>query len=101
MGQAKRRGTYAERLQAVKARIEGLKPEKIVCNHCNQEIVDIVTLNTKGMLDIEAAFGGLCPQCKRVTYAIKGSSAAVAMLMAAMEVDPSNVGVILKHSNEG
>ena len=84
MGQAKRRGTLEQRVQEAKARIDALRPEVIVCNDCKGEIRDIIDLPAKGLDGIDAVFGGICPECKSTTYAVKGDPQAVERLMVAM-----------------
>jgi hypothetical protein len=74
MGQAKKRGTPAERAEQAKARIaaiETMMPKEIICNHCQAAITDIQIMDSKGMPGIEAVFGGHC-DCGHTTLAIKG-----------------------------
>jgi len=84
MGQAKQRGTTQERINAAKARIDSLRPKAIICNQCGHEITEIVDLNTHRMDGVDAAFAGLCQQCGRSTYAIKGRPEAVEALKRVM-----------------
>lgn len=84
MGQAKRRGSLEQRVSIAKARIDTLRPKAIICNDCKGEITDVVDLDIRGMTGIDAAFAGLCPECKGSTYAIKGTPAAVEALMVAL-----------------
>lgn len=85
MGQAKQRGSQADRIRQAKERIEALKPEFIVCNNCQAHIVDIHVMNTGGMNGIDAAFGGVCPSCSQTTYAVKGEPDAMADFSLAMD----------------
>jgi hypothetical protein len=59
MGQAKQRGSQAERVKEAKAKIEALKPATIVCNSCQKDITDIHVMDTRGMTGITAAFAGM------------------------------------------
>lgn len=85
MGQAKQRGSQADRIEQAKAKIEALKPDHLVCNNYQAEVTDIQTMNTRGIAGIDAAFAGICPSCGQSTYAIKGEPDAVANLAGAME----------------
>lgn len=62
------------------AKIDALRPDSLICNNCQHSITDIHEMPTKGMDGIEAAFAGICPNCKSDTYAIKGDPIAVAQL---------------------
>lgn len=84
MGQAKLRGTFQDRAAAAKARLDALRPKVIICNECKGEITEIVDLDAKGVVGIDAAFAGICPTCKSPTYAIKGEPEAVGELMNVM-----------------
>ena len=85
MGQAKNRGNSEQRAEQAKARIEAMKPETIVCNHCKAVLTDIVTLDARNMPGIEAAFAVHCPDCKHDTWAVKGHPDAVTAVALAME----------------
>jgi hypothetical protein len=85
MGQAKHRGSQAERIRQAKERIEALKPEFIVCNNCQSHIFNVHAMNTSGMDGIDAAFGGVCPSCRQTTYAVKGDPGAIADFSIAMD----------------
>ena len=85
MGQAKNRGSFQDRVEAAKAKMDALRPESITCNNCQHAISDVFPLDSRGMSGIDAAFGGLCPECGQSTYAIKGSEDAVEKLMMVME----------------
>lgn len=85
MGQAKQRGSQAERIEQAKARMDSLKPEFIVCNNCQTHIKDFHVMNTRGMDGIDGAFGGVCPSCGQSTYAVKGTPDAMADFAEAMD----------------
>lgn len=84
MGQAKQRGTAEQRAEQAKQRIDTLKPSVIVCNECETETGDIAILDTRGLRGLDAAFAGLCPKCKAVTYAFKGDPVAIARFSEVM-----------------
>lgn len=85
MGQAKQRGTQADRIARTKAKIEALKPEYIVCNNCQAHINDIHAMDTRGMDGIDVAFAGICPFCGQSTCAVKGTSEAMTDFAIAMD----------------
>lgn len=94
MGQAKRRGSVEQRISEAKARIDALRPAAIICNDCKGEITEIEDLNIRGMTGIDAAFAGVCKQCKGVTYAIKGNPDSVEVLMMALAESTGDVPLI-------
>ena len=85
MGQAKLRGNLDSRVADAIKKIESLKPDHIVCNNCQQKVTEIVTLDSRGMKGIEAAFAAHCPTCDHDTWAIRGDPDAVADLYMAIE----------------
>ena len=84
MGQAKRRGSIEEREAHANARVESLKPTSIVCYHCQAEIADVHTIDTRGLNGIDGAFAGRC-SCGHTTWAIVGNPNAVAELAESMQ----------------
>lgn len=66
-------------------KIEALKPDHIVCNNCQAILAEIITLDSRGMKGIEAAFFAYCSACNHDTWAIRGDPVAVAELSMAME----------------
>lgn len=96
MGQAKRRGSLDQRISEAKGRIDAMRPAAIICNDCKSEITEIEDMNIRGMSGIDAAFAGVCKQCKGTTYAIKGEPDSVEALMMALSEStggPMIVGV--------
>lgn len=94
MGQAKQRGSQAERIAQAKARVDAFKPEHIGCNNCQAHITDIQTMDTRGMPGIDAVFAGICPDCGQCTYAMHGDPDAVADLNEAMNAAMSHEGIL-------
>jgi hypothetical protein len=84
MGQAKSRGSHAERVELAKARIEALKPTIITCNNCKAGITDIQVMDSCGLAGIRAAYAGMC-QCGHTTFALQGEPEDVAAAMVALE----------------
>ncbi|BBB64226.1 hypothetical protein UNDKW_5953 (plasmid) [Undibacterium sp. KW1] len=84
MGQAKNRGTLEQRAADAKAKLDSIKPAGIVCNECKADILEIQTMNTRGMPGIAGVFAGVCA-CGSTTYAMQGDKEAIADLMLAME----------------
>lgn len=76
MGQAKQRGTAAQRAAQAQAKIEATRPEKLVCNGCNADVTTIHPVSTRGLRGIEAIWVGLC-DCGQTTFAASGEPKAV------------------------
>jgi hypothetical protein len=93
MGQARQRGTQAERTESAQARLEAIKPAAIICNKCKARITDVQILDSKGMPGIEAIFAGEC-ECGDTTIAMKGEPAAVVKAMEAFQ-DSTGEDIIL------
>lgn len=89
MGQAKRRGTQEQRTQQAREKIEALRPDSLICNNCQRPITEVHEMPTRGMDGIEAAFAGICHECKSDTYAIKGDPRAVALFYAYLKEQSS------------
>lgn len=85
MGQAKNRGSLAQRIAEAKAKVEALKPEKLTCNKCQSAITDIQAMDTRGMDGIDGAFAGICSNCGETTIAFLGDPEKVADAMEAYE----------------
>lgn len=94
MGQAKLRGKRESRVIEAMKKIEALKPDHIVCNNCQAKLAKIVTLDSRGMKGIEAAFFAYCSACNHDTWAIRGDPDAVANLLMAMEGETGLKGKI-------
>lgn len=76
MGQAKARGTQAERIAQAQAKIAATRPEKLVCNGCGGDVTDIHPVSTRGLRGIEAIWVGQCA-CGQTTFAASGEPQAV------------------------
>jgi len=66
MGEAKRRGTRKQRIEAAKRRIEELRPEFIICESCGEKLTNIDHIPMRDA-DAEALFAAQCPRCNFVT----------------------------------
>ncbi len=76
MGQAKNRGTQAERIAQAKAKVEATRPEKLVCNSCSADVTAIHPVSTRGLRGIDAIWVGQC-ECGHTTFAASGEPKAV------------------------
>lgn len=85
MGQARQRGTLAQRQQAALDRQLALRPKFITCNHCQATLTEMDAVDVSSLPGISAAFEAQCPHCEHATYAIKGEAEAVARLHAQIE----------------
>jgi hypothetical protein len=85
MGQAKQRGTREQRMAQAQAKIDVLRPEKLVCGACKTAFTDFEAMDTRHMRGINAAFGGHCPACGEAVLAFSGEPDAVADAMVAWQ----------------
>lgn len=76
MGQAKNRGSQAERIAQAQAKIAATRPEKLVCNGCGADVTSINPVDTRGLRGIEAIWVGQCA-CGQTTFAASGEAKAV------------------------
>jgi hypothetical protein len=76
MGQAKIRGSQAERIAQAQAKIEATRPEKLVCNGCGADVTTINPVSTRGLRGIDAIWVGQC-ECGQTTFAASGEPKAV------------------------
>ena len=86
MGQAKRRGSLAQRVAAAQARIEATRPEKLVCNGCGADVTSIHPVSTRGLSGVEAIWVGQC-DCGQTTFAASGEPHAVQAFFDALGSD--------------
>lgn len=93
MGQAKKRGPQTVRIEQAKAKINALKPDKIVCNHCKSDITDIQPLDSRGMVGITAVFSGSCT-CGHSTLAVLGDKDAAADVIMAFQDTMGEDGIL-------
>jgi len=76
MGQAKNRGSQAERIAQAQAKIEAGRPEKLVCNGCGADVTTINPVSTRGLRGLDSIWVGQC-ECGQTTFAAKGDPKAV------------------------
>lgn len=86
MGQAKLRGNQAERIAAAQAKIEATRPEKLVCNGCQADVLAIHPVSTRGLRGVEAIWVGQC-ECGQTTFAASGEPKAVQAFFDALSED--------------
>ncbi len=101
MGQAKQRGSKDQRIAQAKAKIDALRPEKLVCGSCKTAFNDFAAISTRNMPGIHAAFGGVCPSCGETVLAFSGEKEAVANAMIAWQDAMESEGKLGKQSRSG
>ncbi|KIG11227.1 hypothetical protein BurMR1_1887 [Burkholderia sp. MR1] len=101
MGQAKQRGTKDERIALAKAKVDALRPEKLVCGACKTAFSDFDAMDTRNMKGIHAAFGGTCPSCGETVLAFSGDKDAVADAMIAWQDAMGSEGKLGMQSRSG
>ena len=85
MGEAKKRGTQAERISQAHARLDALRPEKLVCGACQTAFTEFEGMEPRDMPGIHAIFGGECPNCGESVISFNGEPEAVAAAMLAYQ----------------
>ena len=101
MGQAKQRGTKEQRVAQAKAKVEALRPAKLVCGACKTAVTDFDAMDTRNMHGIQAAFGGICPSCGETVLAFSGEQEAVANAMIAWQDAMESEGKLGMQSRNG
>ncbi len=76
MGQAKNRGSQAERIAEAQTKLAATRPEKLVCNGCGGDVTTINPVSTRGLRGLEAIWVGQC-DCGQTTFAATGEPKAV------------------------
>ena len=75
MGEAKRRGSQADRISQAHARLDALRPEKLVCGACQTAFTEFEGMEPRDMPGIRAIFGGECPNCGESVISFNGEPA--------------------------
>ncbi|HEX7749674.1 MAG TPA: hypothetical protein VF445_13075 [Bordetella sp.] len=101
MGQAKTRGTQDQRIAQAKAKVDALRPAKMVCGACKTSFTDFGLIDARGMPGIHAAFGGVCPSCGETVLAFSGDKDAVANAMIAWQDAMGAEGKLGMQSRDG
>lgn len=83
MGQAKLRGSQAERVAAARDKIEATRPEKLICNGCSAELTELNPVSTRGLRGIDSIWVGQC-QCGQTTFAANGDPKSVQAFFEAL-----------------
>lgn len=86
VGQAKNRGTQAQRVADAQAKIAASKPEKLICNGCQADVLNIHPVSTQGLSGVEAIWVGQC-DCGQTTFAASGEPKAVQAFFDALSED--------------
>ena len=85
MGQAKERGTQAERIAQAAAVADKLRPPEMRCNVCHALLNDVSALDIRTLTGIHAGYGAHCSACDQDTWAVRGEPAAVRAFYTALE----------------
>ena len=86
MGQAKNRGSQAERIAEAQTKLAATRPEKLVCNGCGGDVTTIHPVSTRGLPGVDAIWLGQC-DCGQTTFAATGKPAAVQAFFDALSAD--------------
>lgn len=101
MGQAKNRGTQAQRVAEAVEKANELRPENLVCGACETRFADFRTINTSGLVGIAAGFKGICPNCGRTVVAYRGDDDAIADVLAPIMVEHQDDAILSDQSVNG
>lgn len=85
MGQAKNRGTAAQRAQQAIARERAKLPASVKCNSCQADLPDIWPFKTQGYPGLQAAGAAFCYDCNAPTLALSGTPEGMARAAAAWQ----------------
>ena len=100
MGQAKKRGSQAERIAQAMAKVEAKRPEKLICNTCGGDVTTINPVSTRGLRGLDAIWVGQC-DCGQTTFAASGEPKAVdAFFFALSENTELTLGAQSKDGEE-
>lgn len=86
MGQAKLRGSQAERVAQAQAKLFANKPEKLVCNACGADVMQVNPVSPRGLRGLESIWVGHC-ECGQTTFAASGEPKAVQAFFEAVSMD--------------
>jgi RNase P subunit RPR2 len=85
MGEARSRGTQANRAQqAMNSQLAQQAP-RLVCNRCQAALADVTAQDVAHLQGIQLAFSAHCATCAQDTWAVRGEAAAVKAFYDALE----------------
>lgn len=80
MGQAKNRGSQADRVAQAVARERAKFPASVKCKSCQADLTEITPLSTKGHPGIWLMGQAKCRPCDCITWVVEGEPEAVMQL---------------------
>lgn len=85
MGQAKIRGSQAQRADAAQARERAKLPASVKCNSCQADLTAITPLDVRNLRGIQVAGAAECEPCGRTTWVLNGNPTDVQNAFAILE----------------
>lgn len=79
MGEAKRRGSQADRETAAIAALRAMFPASVKCNNCQADLTEIAPMDVRGIPGMRLAGGAHCPSCGHVTWVLDGTPEGLAL----------------------
>jgi hypothetical protein len=79
MGEAKRRGSQAEREASAIAARRALFPASVKCNNCQADLTEITPMDVRGMPGMRLAGGAHCFACQHDTWVLDGTQAGLSL----------------------
>ncbi|MFZ2988335.1 hypothetical protein [Ideonella sp.] len=85
MGEAKRRGTLAQRVAGAAGMAHQAQAPTMACNACHAVLPDAEQMDASRLKGISLAFKAHCTACDLDTWAVRGDAAAVRAFYVALE----------------
>ena len=93
MGEAKRRGSRAEREASAIAALRAQFPDSVKCNNCHAELRDIAPMDVSGIPGMRLAGGAHCSECQHDTWVLDGTQAGLAMFRRFLDEEHGSAAV--------
>jgi len=85
MGEAKRRGTAAQREAAAVAAQRAKFPASVSCNNCSAALKDINPMDVRGFPGLRLAGAAHCTSCSHDTWVLDGTPEGLALFQQFLE----------------
>ena len=99
MGQAKLRGTYDERAAISRQTARAKFPSSVQCNNCQADLMEIESMDVRGMPGMRLAGAARCESCTHTTWILDGTPEALSNFqdfMNRVHGEEAKVGAVVK-----
>jgi hypothetical protein len=93
MGEAKRRGTLAQRAAEAASRLDAIRPEMLICNGCQAKLSEVFDLPAQNITGLRGVFAAHCSICDSNTIGFVGEPESVARYMELFAEDKVDVKI--------